>query len=177
MDIVTTTAGLAGTGLAGGALGAAFGALGSLFNRGLGIFETREKRRDRQLEMAHEKDRWAHDLEIAAGRRGDRAEAARQALARTEAEGSWSGLSESIRAEAALEAGWPWVSAVRALTRPALTLLLWLLFAVLFLAASGGALEPDTASGVIRTAVETIAFSASTALAWWFGDRAPRREA
>ena len=176
MDIVTTAAGLAGSGLAGGALGAAFGALGSILNRGLAIFETREKRRDRQLEMAHEKDRWAHDLQIAADARSDRAEAARQALARTQAEGSWTGLSDSIRAEAALQTAWPWVAAVRALTRPALTLLLWVLFAGLFLAAAGGALDGDTASAVVRTAVETIAFSASTALAWWFGDRAPRRE-
>lgn len=176
MDIITTTAGFAGSGLAGGALGAAFGALGSILNRGLAIFETREKRRDRQLEMAHEKDRWSHDLQIAADQRIGRAEEARQALARTEAEGSWSGLSESIRAEAGVDSGWPWVAAVRALTRPALTLLLWILFAVLFIAAAGGALETDTAAGVVRTAVETIAFSASTALAWWFGDRAPRRD-
>ena len=38
MDIITA----AGGGLAGGALGAAFGALGSILNRGLGIFETRD---------------------------------------------------------------------------------------------------------------------------------------
>jgi len=62
MDIITA----AGGGLAGGALGAAFGALGSILNRGLGIFETREKRKDRQLEMAHEVDRWAQDLKLAA---------------------------------------------------------------------------------------------------------------
>lgn len=175
MDVITTTAGIAGSGLAGGALGAAFGALGSIVNRGLAIFETREKRKDRQLEMAHEKDRWTHDLRLAEGQRLGEAEAGRQALARADAEGSWTGLAESVRAEGALAADWPWVAAVRALTRPALTLLLWVLFALLFLAAAAGALEPDTAAGVVRTAVETIAFSASTALAWWFGDRAPRR--
>ena len=85
-------------------------------------------------------------------------------------------IDESLKAEQGIEASWPWVAAVRALTRPALTLLLWLLFAMLFLSAVAGGLEADTAGGVIRTAVETIAFSASTALAWWFGDRAPKRE-
>ncbi len=65
---------------------------------------------------------------------------------------------------------------MRALTRPALTLLLWVLFAVLFLSAVSGALEANTASSVVRTAVDTVAFSASTALACWFGDRAPRRD-
>ncbi len=84
MDIITA----AGGGLAGGALGAAFGALGSILNRGLGIFETREKRRDRQLEMAHEVERWGHDLKLAAETREGRIEEARQALDRADAEGS-----------------------------------------------------------------------------------------
>ncbi|HRD29419.1 MAG TPA: hypothetical protein PLO65_14060 [Caulobacter sp.] len=173
MDIITA----AGGGLAGGALGAAFGALGSILNRGLGIFETREKRKDRQLEMAHEVERWDHDLKLAAEAREGRIEAAKQALARADAEGSWRGLDASLQAEAGIGQSWPWVTAVRALTRPVLTLLLWLLFAVLFLSAVSGALDSATASGVVRTAVETIAFSASTALAWWFGDRTPRRGA
>lgn len=172
MDIITT----AGGGLAGGALGAAFGALGSILNRGVGIYETRERRKDRQMEMAHEKDRWARDLTIASEVRAGRAEEARLALAKSDLDGSWRGLSASQKAEAAIGDSWPWVSAVRALTRPALTLLLWLLFAILFLSAVSGALEAETAAGVVRTAVETIAFSASTALAWWFGDRAPRRD-
>lgn len=172
MDIITA----AGGGLAGGALGAAFGALGSILNRGLGIFETREKRKDRQLEMAHETERWGHDLRLASEARAGRIEEARQALDTANAEGSWRGLQASLKAEAGVGASWPWVAAVRALTRPALTVLLWVLFAVLFMSAVSGALETDTASGVIRTAVETIAFSASTALAWWFGDRAPRRD-
>ena len=172
MDIINA----AGGGLAGGALGAAFGALGSIVNRGLGIFETREKRKDRQLEMAHEVDRWGHDLKLAAEAREGRIEEAKQALAQADAEGSWRGLEASLRAEAGVGQSWPWVAAVRALTRPVLTLLLWLLFAVLFLSAVSGALEAGTAAGVVRTAVETIAFSASTALAWWFGDRAPKRD-
>lgn len=172
MDIINAASG----GLAGGALGAAFGALGSILNRGLGIFETREKRKDRQLEMAHEVERWGHDLKLAAEAREGRIEEAKQALAKADAEGSWRGLEASLRAEADIGQSWPWVAAVRALTRPVLTLLLWILFAVLFLSAVSGALEAATAAGVVRTAVETIAFSASTALAWWFGDRAPKRD-
>jgi len=172
MDIITSGAG----GLAGGALGAAFGALGSILNRGIGIFEAREKRRDRQLEMAHEVERWGHDLRLAAEARAGRIEEARQALVQADAEGSWRGLEASLQAEAAVGQSWPWVAAVRALTRPALTLLLWVLFGVLFLSAVSGALEAGTAAGVVHTAVETVAFSASTALAWWFGDRAPRRD-
>jgi len=159
----------------GGALGAAFGALGSVLNRGFGLLEMREKRQDRQLELAHEKDRWAHETEIAAAERAGKADEAAQALAQTQAQGSWAGLSGSLAAEAAIGPSWPWVQAVRALTRPALTVMLWLLYAALFLAAAVGALHPDAAASVVTGAADTISFSAATALTWWFGDRAPRR--
>ena len=172
MDIVTTAAG----GLTGGALGAAFGALGSILNRGFGIFEMREKRRDRQLELAHEKERWAHEAALGEQTRSARADEARQALALAESEGSWTGLRASIDAEAAIAPSWPWVSAVRALTRPALTVLLWLLYALIFVCAAAGGLAPGASASVIGGAVETLSFSAATALTWWFGDRAPRRE-
>jgi len=167
MDIVGMTGG--------GALGAAFGALGSVLNRGFGLLEMREKRQDRQLELAHERDRWAHETEIASAERAGQAEAAAQALAQTQAQGSWAGLTGSIAAEAAIAPSWPWVAAVRALTRPALTVMLWLLYATLFLAAAAGALHPDAAASVVTGAADTISFSAATALTWWFGDRAPRR--
>lgn len=173
MDVIATAA----DGLAGGALGAAFGALGSILNRGFGIFEMRERRRDRQLELSHEKERWAHETALGEQARIGRADEARQALALAETQGSWAGLKASIEADGAATPSWPWVSAVRALTRPALTIMLWLLYALVFLCAAGGALQPDAAASVIGGAVETISFSAATALTWWFGDRAPRREA
>jgi hypothetical protein len=113
---------------------------------------------------------------MAAAARTDRAEGARQALEQTQAQGSWAGLTGSIAAEAAIGPSWPWVNAVRALTRPALTVMLWLLYGLLFLAAAAGALHSDAAASVIAGASETISFSAATALTWWFGDRAPRRE-
>lgn len=159
----------------GGALGAAFGALGSVLNRGFGLLETREKRQDRRLEFDHEKDRWAHENEMAAVQQVEKAAEAAQALAQTQAQGSWTGLTGSIAAEASIGASWPWVQAVRALTRPALTVMLWLLYAALFLAAAAGALHPDAAASVVTGAADTISFSAATALTWWFGDRAPRR--
>ena len=172
MDIVTTAAG----GLTGGALGAAFGALGSILNRGFGLFEMREKRRDRQLELTHEKERWAHEAALGDQARSARADEARQALALAQSEGTWAGLSASIDAEASIAPSWPWVAAVRALTRPALTVLLWLLYALVFVCAAAGGLQPDASASVIGGAVDTISFSAATALTWWFGDRAPRRE-
>ncbi len=167
---------LAAGGLAGGALGAAFGALGSILNRGFGLFEMRERRKDRQLEIGHEKERWAHEAVLAEQGRSARADEARQALAQTQAQGSWAGLNASVEAEGSIGESWPWVAAVRALTRPGLTVMLWLLYGLLFLCAAAGALEADAAASVVRAAVDTISFSAATALTWWFGDRAPRRE-
>ena len=160
----------------GGALGAAFGALGSVLNRGFGLLETRERRKDRHQELAHEKERWAHESQMAEAQRDARADEARQALEAADRQGAWAGLTGSIAAEAAIGASWPWVAAVRALTRPALTVMLWLLYAMLFLAAAAGGLQADTAASVIAGAAETISFSAATALTWWFGDRAPRRD-
>lgn len=171
MDAMT----LAGGGLTGGALGAAFGALGSIVNRGFGLMEMRERRRDRQLELGHEKERWAHETALGQQARSARAEEARQALALSQSDGSWAGLKASLEAEAAIAPSWPWVAAVRTLTRPALTVLLWLLYGLVFVAAAAGALQPQAAGSVIAGAVDTISFSAATALTWWFGDRAPRR--
>lgn len=153
MDLVGT--------LGGGAMGALFGAVGSALNRGIGLFEAREKRRDRQLEMAHEKDRWAHESAAQA-----QANAGARDLAAVQ--GSWSGLAASLEAEAGIELSYRWVAAVRALTRPALTLILWLVFvAVLFLPRQAG-------DALAAAAIDTVSFSAATALAWWFGDRARR---
>jgi hypothetical protein len=171
MSVLTTAAG----GLSGGALGAAFGALGSVVNRGFGLFEMRERRKDRQLELTHEKERWEHETELGEQSRAARADEAKQALALAQDQGSWAGLKASVDAEATLPASWPWVAAVRTLTRPALTVMLWLLYGGVLLLAASGELRREAAEGVIANAVDTISFSAATALAWWFGDRAPRR--
>lgn len=171
MDLALTAV----SGLSGGALGAAFGALGSIINRGFSIFELRERRKDRQLELAHEAQRWSHELALGEQAQAARAEEARQALMLSDSQGSWAGLKASVDADAALAPSWPWVAAVRTLTRPGLTVMLWLLYTLVFLAAAAGALQPQAADGVISGAVQTISFSAATALTWWFGDRAPRR--
>lgn len=58
------------------------------------------------------------------------------------------------------------VEAARALTRPALTLLLWLTVGAIYLGAD--------AAG--RAAIiDTATFAATAATLWWFGDRGPRR--
>jgi hypothetical protein len=71
-----------------------------------------------------------------------------------------------MQAEAAIGASYLWVDAVRGLTRPVLTVLLWLIAGVIFTASD--------AEG--RSAItETATFAATAATLWWFGDRGSRR--
>lgn len=59
------------------------------------------------------------------------------------------------------------MNAVRALTRPLLTLLLWLITGLVYLGAAA-----DARAGI----VETTTFAATAATLWWFGDRGNWRE-
>ena len=86
-------------------------------------------------------------------------------LSRTEIEGSWRGLDASLRAEAAIGASYQWVNAIRALTRPTLTVLLWLITVSIWFSA-------DAADQGAIT--ETATFAATAATLWWFGDRGAR---
>jgi hypothetical protein len=167
---------------ASGGAGAVIGVLGSILNRGFSLLEHRERRQDRRLDMAHEKDRWGHEVrlhQLQSQLRREESERelalATQALRRAAEEGSWSGLRDSVAADQALVTDWRWVQAVRSLVRPALTLTLWLLFFALFLVSLGAGLPEQTAASVTVRFVDAVTFAATTALAWWFGDRAPGR--
>lgn len=163
---------VAGMGLsaAGGGL---FGLLGTVAGRVIGLFERREARADRALEMNHELKRWNHEealqrLQMEADRQETEDELAIAATA-----GSYAGLSASLHAEAALDAP-RWVNAVRALVRPVLTPLLWIaVFVVFYRTASNEArwiAEADRAE-LIAYLVNSVVFAATAATLWWFGDR------
>lgn len=150
-DIAGLAASAAGGGL--------FGLIGTALGRVAGFFEQRQK-------LAHETARWEHEVQLlelqqAAARAETEAE-----IALTDLEGSWRGLDASMRAEAAIRSSYKWVDAVRGITRPALTLLLWLIAAGIWLGASGGERQAIT---------ETATFAATAATLWWFGDRGPSR--
>jgi hypothetical protein len=152
--------------IGGGAVGAVMGALGSAASRGVGLLELRERRKDRAQEIAHERA-------MAQMAQTSKSQEAVQAQKLAQVQGSYAGLNASIEADRP-EESYRWVAAVRSLTRPVLTLLLWILFAVMlvFVYPSGSA--SDGSTQMIASSLETISFSAATALAWWFGDRAPR---
>ncbi len=152
--------------LSGGAVGAVMGALGSAANRGVGLLELREKRKDRAQDIAHERAM----AELA---QTLKSQEALQAQRLAHIQGSYAGLAASIEADRP-EASYRWVAAVRSLTRPVLTLVLWILFAGMFVIVFGFGAAHDQSAPLIASGFETISFSAATALAWWFGDRAPR---
>jgi hypothetical protein len=148
-------------GLASSALGGGlFGFVGQMANRAFGIWETKEKRKDAKLAYEHELA--LIDKQMQAGR-----EETEQELAVTATAGSWDGLRASVEADAKGGDSYRWVSAIRTLTRPFLTLETQLgVIVLLFLAKDAGRAD------LVDTVAETILFSASTALLWWFGERA-----
>lgn len=153
------------TSAAGGGL---VGLVGTALGRVFGVVEARVKREDRRLEMAHEKDKWDHEAELLAAQLEARKVETELAVMVEDARGSWKGLAASIDAEAKIGASYPWVEAVRSLTRPALTVLLVM---ILFVAWTSNSLTVEQRSSLMNALV----FAATTAVVWWFGDRAPRQ--
>lgn len=163
-------------------LGGITGVLGSVINRGFGLWEMKEKRQDRRLEIAHAERGWTHEtalhelqLRARAAETESELRVAEAALQAAAVEGSWAGLAASVEADGRVPSSYPWVNAVRALVRPALTLLLWLMVLALFSLSLAGDLPVETAAEVVETVIQAVTYGAVTALAWWFGDRAPGR--
>lgn len=137
--------------------GGLFGLIGTGLGRIAGFFERAQANRHDIARWAHEKD--LLDLHMRARREETEAE-----LALTDARGSWEGLAASYEAEGGIGESYPWVEAVRALTRPVLTVLLWVIATAIYLQADAAGRQ-----GIIETAT----FAATAATLWWFGDRAP----
>ncbi|RIJ28456.1 hypothetical protein [Henriciella mobilis] len=150
-DIAGLAASAAGGGL--------FGLIGTALGRVAGFFEARQA-------QAHERARWAHETELLERQQAARAAETEAELALAETAGRWEGLRASVEADAAIAASYRWVDAVRGLTRPLLTLLLWLIAGGIWLGADDGARASIT---------ETATFAATAATLWWFGDRSPRQ--
>ncbi len=135
--------------------GGIFGLIGTALGRVAGFFEKRQS-------LAHEKARWDHETVLLQLQRDSRREESEAEQALVDARGSWAGLAASYAAETGIGESYRWVHAVRALTRPGLTLLLWLITGAVFSMAA----EAEQAR-----IVEASIFAATAATLWWFGDR------
>lgn len=151
-DVIGIAASAAGGGL--------FGLLGTALGRVAGFFEARQA-------MAHEERRWSHEARLLELQRTARREETEAEHALTETEGRWARLEASLAAEAAIAASYKWVDAVRALTRPLLTVLLWGITTAIWFTA-------DLADRASIT--ETATFAATAATLWWFGDRSAAKK-
>ena len=136
--------------------GGVFGLIGTSLGRIASYFERRQS-------IAHEERRWLHEASLKKLQQSAAEQQASAQLTQTDLEGRWSGLKASLDAEAAISASYHWVNAVRALTRPTLTLLLWVIATVIWFSA-------DLAER--SNIVETATFAATAATLWWVGDRA-----
>ncbi len=147
-------AGLAASAAGGGV----FGLVGTALGRVAGFFERRQT-------MKHETARWAHEVDLIGMQQAAARQETEAELALTDATGRWDGLKASMTAEAAIGQSYLWVDAIRGLTRPVLTMLLWLIATGIWFGT-----DPEGQTSIIETAT----FAATAATLWWFGDRAPR---
>lgn len=147
-------------GVAASAAGGGFvGILGPVLGRVAAFFERRESHK-------HERDKWEHEVKLIELQQAARQAETEHEIHLAETAGSWQGLSASLAAEAAIAPSYPWVNAVRALTRPVLTALLWIIVALVFF---------NVAQSEQARIVETAVFAATAATLWWFGDRSSAR--
>ena len=157
MDILGTLVDAGSSAMSGGL----FGLIGNVATKVVGYFEAEQQFKQKQAE-------WAHETDLLKLQMNAKQQETESEIQLAGASGSWSGLAASLAAEAAIGATYPWVNAVRALVRPALTFGL-----ATFLCAAFFALAPGD---IDRAYVaNSLVFAAVTAIVWWFGDRAPKR--
>lgn len=135
--------------------GGVFGVIGTALGRVAGFFEARQQHE-------FERAKWSHEVELMKLNMDVRRVEAETQIDVQNVQGSWEGLKASLEAEAAVPASYPFVNAIRALTRPALTLLLWAITAMVFF---------NVGEVLRERVVETAVFAATAATLWWFGDR------
>tara|TARA_R110002072_G_scaffold27014_1_gene88549 strand:- start:1082 stop:1597 length:516 start_codon:yes stop_codon:yes gene_type:complete len=151
------------------ATGGIVGLVGTALGRVAGIYEARQTQR-------HERERWTHERALEAARSENEAREAAQEREQSRHLASYEGLGESLRNDSAIGESYRWVGAVRALVRPVLTPLLWAVYLVVFFAVVNGNaahfLDEEAQGEFIGYFIANIAFAASAATLWWFGDRA-----
>jgi len=158
MDILGNLVGTTASALSGGL----FGLVGNVASKVLGYFEAKQ-------EFAQKQAEWAHDIDLQKLQMQASAQQAGQQLQVAQSQGEWNGLAASVTAEGGIGASYPWVEAVRSLTRPTLTLGLTAFLAAAFFALTPGDIDRAYVA-------DSLVFAAVTSIVWWFGDRAPKKK-
>lgn len=148
--------------------GGILGIAGSLVS---GFFKGKQKKAENAFKQL-EWDQEARMMEL--NMKADQVETENE-LELARSQGSYTGLEQSLRAEAAIGPTHMIVSDLKALFRPFLTLSLWGMAAYVFIKVvqnPSGILTEAEVLELIRYMVYSVFFCASTATTWWFGDRA-----
>lgn len=143
--------------------GGATGIIGSVVG---GIFKFMERREDRaQTALTH-----AHELELQKLQIAARDAETENELAIANAQTSREQLLASYAHDQSAGTGYNWVSAVLRLVRPVLTFaLIGLTAAIYFQLNTDAVIEGLAMKAYI---INTIVYTTSAAVLWWFGDRA-----
>lgn len=150
--------------------GGILGVAGSLLGRVAGFFENRQAFRQKQAEWKNDVFLREHEISLHKLNQEARKHETEQELDIIAQAGSFRGLEASLKASTALNAnpsGSPWVINVLRLVRPVLTVFLLLMVGWIF----KGIDDPKIRAEVLLS----IVFATTTAVFWWFGDRAPRK--
>ena len=143
--------------------GGATGILGTVVSGVFKFMDRKAEAADRRDKLAHELK--LHELQIQAGQAETENE-----LRIAEATTSREQLLASYQHDISAGPGYKWVSAILRLVRPTLTFVLIGLTAWIY-----HGLEGTTISGGVQLEayiINTIVYTTSAAVLWWFGDRA-----
>ena len=160
----------------GGGAGGIFGLFGSL----IGWWT---KRVDEQDRRKWEKEKWAYERDMIHLQMKAKSEETEQEVKLAATAGAWKGLDTSIRHDRSIKDTSTWVNNIRGLFRPILTVLLILVVVYFFHALTKelgyesprnliNSIGEDTARMLVVYMIHSVVFACTTAITWWFGDRA-----
>jgi hypothetical protein len=139
--------------------GGVFGLLGTGLSALVSYFQAKQQHEFRLAETAQQMELMKLQAQTAAAQTAGEVAVTREAGAAT-------AFTASIQAEQSVSATYPWVNAVRALVRPALTLLALLLTATFYF------FPPVMPTELQQFVVQNVGTMAFAAFTWWFGQRA-----
>lgn len=151
------------------ASGGVFGLIGS----GIGVWA---KMKQQKADRLWKEKEWEYESHLLDKQMQVAQSETENEIAITSSKGSWVGLNESIRADAATKAQSSWASDIKALFRPFLTTALvactmYIIHSLL----NGdlkGVITAQETTDILRYTIYSVVFSTSAAITWWFGDRA-----
>jgi hypothetical protein len=171
MDGLGDILGLAGSVASGGL----FGLIGSGISSAFKYFQRKQEFKEQLVLREEDRKDFKQQMEYSA-------QETEQEIAIASAQGAWNGLNTSLDAASSIK-GKDWSSQLLRLFRPFLTTLLvamsgyiiWMVWQAAINAKENGLTLLFTVGElkeILQYCIYSIIFSASTAVVWWFGDRA-----